>query len=81
MYPENRTHSNAEDTEFDSDLQNVAVDHHMDRASIEKSEISPDAEVKDKDIDFPDGGLRAWLVVAGVCILILSLDCFSDISS
>lgn len=33
--------------------------------SIEKkAAISPDAAVKDADLDFPDGGLRAWLVVA-----------------
>jgi hypothetical protein len=31
--------------------------------------VSPEIELKDEDIDFPDGGLRAWLVVAGVCII------------
>ena len=34
--------------------------------SEEKNKISPDTNLQDADIDFPDGGLRAWLIVLGV---------------
>lgn len=30
--------------------------------------IQSSTEIADQDEDYPDGGLRAWLIVLGVCI-------------
>jgi hypothetical protein len=38
---------------------------------LKKYQVSPGTELKDADISFPDGGLRAWLVVAGVRLLLI----------
>lgn len=54
----------------DISVENVRTSQD-DSITKEKYEVEPVIEVvktmEDLDEDFPDGGLRAWLIVAGVC--------------
>ena len=52
-----------------TDLSVVDVDSD-ELVGLKKSEVSPGAETRDEDLAFPEGGLRAWLVVVGVCMLL-----------
>jgi hypothetical protein len=66
------SHCDGEKTEIDSTSHAGVPEGDQDPkleatgTDEEAKKVSPFAEVKDADIDFPDGGLRAWLVVAGV---------------
>ena len=56
---------------------------HTQTASVsseEKNKISPDTNLKDADIEFPDGGLRAWLIVLGVRAYAKEFDIYENLT-